>query len=127
MKRVQLEPHLSVTGACSAEWIPIKPKTDSAFLFAMIHVLLHEHAREKLDIPFLKERTSSPYLIAPGGFFLRDAELGQLLLVRNAFVKLRPLVRFRKRFFLFRRDWFVVGGKRRVVEVPVDFGEDIHF
>ena len=24
-------------------------------------------------------------------------------------------------------DWFVVGGKRRVVEVPVDFGEDIHF
>ena len=28
MKRVQIEPHLSVTGACSAEWIPIKPKTD---------------------------------------------------------------------------------------------------
>ena len=54
MKRVQIEPHLSVTGACSAEWIPIKPKTDSAFLFAMIHVLLHETAREKLDIPFLK-------------------------------------------------------------------------
>ncbi len=72
MKRVQIEPHLSVTGACSAEWIPIKPKTDSAFLFAMIHVLLHEHAREKLDIPFLKQRTSSPYLIGAGGFFLRD-------------------------------------------------------
>ena len=47
MKRVQIEPHLSVTGACSAEWIPIKPKTDSAFLFAMIHVLLHEHAARK--------------------------------------------------------------------------------
>ena len=44
MKRVQVEPHLSVTGACSAEWVPIKPKTDAAFLFAMIHVLLHEHA-----------------------------------------------------------------------------------
>ena len=72
MKRVQIEPHLSITGACSAEWVPIKPKTDAAFLFAMIHVLLHEHAREKLDIPFLKERTSSPYLIGPGGFFLRD-------------------------------------------------------
>jgi phenylacetyl-CoA:acceptor oxidoreductase len=72
MKRVQIEPHLSVTGACSAEWIAIKPKTDSAFLFAMIHVLLHEHAREKLDLPFLKVRTSSPYLIGPGGFFLRD-------------------------------------------------------
>src|SRR5208337_1136883 len=55
MKRVQIEPHLSITGACSAEWIPIRPKTDSAFLFA-------------------KESTSSPYLIAPGGYFLRDAE-----------------------------------------------------
>ena len=52
MKRVQIEPHLSVTGACSAEWVPIKPKTDSAFLFAMIHVFLHELAREKLDLPF---------------------------------------------------------------------------
>ena len=49
MKRVQIEPHLSVTGACSAEWIPIKPKTDSAFLFAMIHVFLHEHPRDRLD------------------------------------------------------------------------------
>ena len=54
MKRVQVEPHLSVTGACSAEWVPIKPKTDSAFLFAMIHVLLHEHPRDRLDLPFLK-------------------------------------------------------------------------
>ena len=29
MKRVQVEPHLSVTGACSAQWVPIKPKTDA--------------------------------------------------------------------------------------------------
>jgi phenylacetyl-CoA:acceptor oxidoreductase len=74
MKRVQIEPHLSVTGACSAEWIPIKPKTDAAFLFAMIHVLLHEHARQHLDLAFLKHRTSSPYLIGPNGFFLRDLD-----------------------------------------------------
>ncbi len=74
MKRVQIEPHLSVTGACSAEWIPIKPKTDSAFMFAMIHVMLHEHARNRLDLYFLKYRTSSPYLVGPGGYFLRDAE-----------------------------------------------------
>jgi len=74
MKRVQIEPHLSVTGACSAEWIPIKPKTDSAFMFAMIHVLMHEHARERLDVPFLKNHTSSPYLIGPNGFFLRDPQ-----------------------------------------------------
>ena len=74
MKRVQIEPHLSVTGACSAQWIPIKPKTDVAFLFAMIHVVLHEHRRERLDLPFLKQRTSSPYLVGPGGFFLRDPQ-----------------------------------------------------
>jgi phenylacetyl-CoA:acceptor oxidoreductase len=72
MKRVQIEPHLSVTGACSAEWIPIKPKTDSAFLYAMIHVLLHEKPRERLDLPFLKHHTSSAYLVGPNRFFLRD-------------------------------------------------------
>ena len=53
MKRVQVEPHLSVTGACSAQWVPIKPKTDAAFLYALIHVLLHELPREQLDLPFL--------------------------------------------------------------------------
>ncbi len=74
VKRVQIEPHLSVTGACSAEWVPIKPKTDPAFLYAMIHVLLHEGPRDRLDLPFLKDRTASPYLIAPNGFFLRDPD-----------------------------------------------------
>ncbi|MCP3970826.1 MAG: molybdopterin-dependent oxidoreductase [Rhodobacteraceae bacterium] len=72
VKRVQVEPHLSITGACSAEWIPIRPKTDPAFLFALIHVLLHEVQRDRLDVPFLKARSSSPYLIAPNGFYLRD-------------------------------------------------------
>ena len=74
VKRVQVEPHLSVTGACSAEWVPIRPKTDPAFMFAMIHVLLHEVPRERLDIAFLKERSSSPYLVAPNGFYMRDAQ-----------------------------------------------------
>jgi len=72
MKRVQVEPHLSVTGACSAEWVPIRPKTDAAFLYALLHVLLHEAARERLDLAFLKQHTSSPYLVGANGFFLRD-------------------------------------------------------
>ena len=72
MKRVQVEPHLSVTGACSAEWVPIKPKTDAAFLFALIHVLLHELPRERLDVAFLALHTASPYLVGPNGYFLRD-------------------------------------------------------
>ena len=72
MIRVQIEPHLSVTGASSSEWVPIKPKTDPAFMFAMIHVLLQESSRDRLDLAFLKDRTGSPYLVAPNGFYLRD-------------------------------------------------------
>lgn len=78
-RRVQIEPHLSVTGACSAEWVPIRPKTDPAFLFAMIHVLLHEQL-ERLDRDFLKARTNAPYLIAPNGYYLRDAATGKPLI-----------------------------------------------
>jgi len=84
MKRVQIEPHLSVTGACSAQWIPIKPKTDAAFLYAMIHVLLHEHPRDRLDLPFLKQHTSSPYLVGPDGFFLRDPHTRKPLVIDAA-------------------------------------------
>lgn len=72
MKRVQVEPHLSITGACSAEWVPIKPKTDPAFLFALMHVLLHEVPRERLDVAFLSRSTASPYLVGDGGYYLRD-------------------------------------------------------
>ncbi|MEP7328807.1 MAG: molybdopterin-dependent oxidoreductase [Betaproteobacteria bacterium] len=72
MKRVQVEPHLSVTGACSAQWVPIKPKTDAAFLFALMHVLLHEVPRVRLDVPFLTRHTASPYLVGPHGYYLRD-------------------------------------------------------
>jgi phenylacetyl-CoA:acceptor oxidoreductase len=71
-KRIQIEPHLSLAGACSAEWVPIRPKTDAVFLFAMVHILLHEEERSRLDIPFIRDRTSSPYLLAPNGFYLRD-------------------------------------------------------
>ena len=77
VKRIQVEPHLSVTGACSAEWVPIRPKTDPAFLFGMLHVLVHEVGLERLDVPFLKNRTSSPYLLAPNGFYMRDAVRGE--------------------------------------------------
>ncbi len=78
-KRVQVEPHLSITGACSAEWVPIRPKTDPAFLFALIHVLVREHGLAKLDLDFLRERTASPYLVAPDGLYLRELETAKPL------------------------------------------------
>ena len=78
-KRVHVEPHLSVTGACSAEWIPIRPKTDPAFMFALMHVLVHEQGLAKLDVPFLRDRTSSPYLVGPDGLYLREVDSGKPL------------------------------------------------
>ena len=72
LRRIQLEPQLSVTGGASSEWIPIRPKTDAAFMFAMLHVMLREVPRPRLDLPFLRDRTSSPYLVGPHGFYLRD-------------------------------------------------------
>ncbi len=80
-KRVQVEPHLSITGAVSAEWVPIKPKTDAAFLFGLIHHMVHERDwRESCDLPYLKHRTSSPYLVGPNGWYLRDAQSGKPLI-----------------------------------------------
>ena len=80
IRRVQVEPYLSPTAACSADWVPIKPKTDAAFMLAMVHVLLHEAPREQLDRPFLRDRTASPYLVGPDGWYLRDPDSGKPLL-----------------------------------------------
>ncbi len=75
LKRVQVQPHLSITGAFADRWVPIKPKTDAAFLFSLIHVILHEHDwRAVCDVPFLKLRTNAPYLVGPNGYFLRHPE-----------------------------------------------------
>jgi len=49
LKKIQFEPQLSVTGATATEWIPIRPNTDSAALYAMLHVLLYEHSLEELE------------------------------------------------------------------------------
>ena len=74
MYRVQIEPQLSVTGATADEWIPIRPKTDAAFLLAMLHVVLHE--LKIWDNEFLKAMTNSPYLVGPDGNYVRDSVTG---------------------------------------------------
>jgi phenylacetyl-CoA:acceptor oxidoreductase len=89
MKRVQVEPHLSVTGACSAEWVPIRPKTDPAFLYALIHVMLHEQPRSRLDVDFLLHHTASPYLVGPKGFYLRDPGSRKPILAKTLEEKIR--------------------------------------
>jgi phenylacetyl-CoA:acceptor oxidoreductase len=79
-RRIQIEPHLSVTAGTSAQWVPIKPKTDAACMFAIIHVMLHEHPRERLDLACLRDMTSSPYLVGPNGYYLREPDSGKPLL-----------------------------------------------
>lgn len=75
LKRIQVEPHLSVTGAVSAEWVPIRPKTDAAFLYALMHRILFERDWRRIcDVRFLKQDTNSPYLVGPNGYFMRDHE-----------------------------------------------------
>ncbi len=73
MKQVFVCPTLNATAASADEWIPIKVKTDAAFLLAMLHVILHEMDWQKVcDIEFLKKMTNSPYLIGPHGYYVRD-------------------------------------------------------
>ena len=68
--------NLSIRDRCRiTEWVPIKPKTDAAFLYGVIHRIICERDwREVCDVPYLTEDTNSPYLIAPNGYYLRDPE-----------------------------------------------------
>ncbi len=73
MKQVHISPDMNLTAAKADEWVPIKIKTDDAFMFAMINVVLHEMDwRTACDIAFLKKMTNSPYLIGPNGYYVRD-------------------------------------------------------
>ena len=83
LRRVQVEPHLSVTGACSEEWVPIRPKSDAAFLYALVNVMLYEHPRSALDTRFLAAHTSAPYLVGPHGYYLRDRATRQPLVATH--------------------------------------------
>ncbi|MFB6354647.1 MAG: molybdopterin-dependent oxidoreductase [Halobacteriales archaeon] len=80
MRYVHVEPHATTSAGWADEWIPIKPKTDAVFLYAMLHVALHElDWRAMVDRDFLEERTNSPYLVAPNGYYLRDPDTEQPL------------------------------------------------
>ncbi len=91
LRRIQVEPHMSVTGALSGEWVPIRPKTDAAFLYALIHHILHNRDWSNVcDIPYLKQSTNSPYLVGPNGYFMRDAKSGEPLIWDLADSRAKP-------------------------------------
>jgi len=84
-KRIQAEPHLSVSAVTSDEWIPIRAKTDAPFMYGMINAILFEMEWGRAcDTDFMKKRTNSPYLIGPRGYYLRDIESGEVLVWDSA-------------------------------------------
>jgi len=57
----------------------------------MLHVALHElDWRAMADLEFLRERTNSPYLVAPDGYYLRDPETDTPLVWDEAAGAARP-------------------------------------
>jgi len=79
-KRIQAEPHLSVSAVTSDEWLPIKTKSDAPFMYAMINSIIFEMDWKKsCDIEFIKKRTNSPYLIGPKGYYLKHRESEKVL------------------------------------------------
>ena len=77
MKLVVIDPQLSRGAAKAEEWIPIRPATDGAMLFGMIHVLVHEEGI--YDTEYLQRYTNAGYLIGADGHPLRHAASGKPL------------------------------------------------
>lgn len=75
---VIVDPRCSIEASKSAQWIPIKPGTDCAFLLGMLHSIFYEVKR--FDEWFVKNRTNGPYLIGKDGLYVRDPETGKPLL-----------------------------------------------
>jgi anaerobic selenocysteine-containing dehydrogenase len=87
MKLVVVDPRCSFE-ATKGEWVPIRPGTDLAFLLSMAHVMLHEI--NVFDEWFLKNRTNSPYLIGPDGYYYRDPESGKPMMWDAAEDRAKP-------------------------------------
>ncbi len=78
LKAVIVDPVFSLTASKAQEWLPIRPGTDTAFLLALIQVIINEMG--VYDVQFLKEMTNSPYLVGPDGYFVRDKTTNKALM-----------------------------------------------
>ncbi len=87
------DPRLSETAAIpGAEWVPIKPGTDAAFLLALIHILISDNI---YDEDFLLKYTNAPILIKSDGYPLKDKK-GNFLVWDKALCNVRVLGESRK-------------------------------
>ncbi len=71
MNCVTVEPRLSISGAKSEKWIPIRPATDRHFALSLCHVLMNEGW---VDYHFMRKDTNAPYLVGDDGYFIRNAD-----------------------------------------------------
>ncbi len=69
-KIVVVDPQQSRMAAMADEWVPIRPATDGALLFAMMHTLVHELG--VWDADYLNRYTNAGYLIGAQGKLLRS-------------------------------------------------------
>lgn len=77
LKLIAVDPQQSRAAAMADEWIPIRPATDGAMLFGMMHVLVLE--RGVYDRVFLQTYTNAGYLVGTDGRLLRDRDTGKPL------------------------------------------------
>lgn len=71
--QVNVDPFISPSGVKAQQWVPIRPGTDVAVLFAMAHVILHEI--KHYDTDFIKNNTNAPYLIQADGNYIRSSSV----------------------------------------------------
>lgn len=67
---------ICTTEASMGEWIPIKPATDTAMVFAMLREIIYNLEYDKT---FVRDRTNAPYLIDGQGNYLRSGNGKSLL------------------------------------------------
>lgn len=69
---VVVDPRMPEIGFTNAEWVPIIPGTDAAFLYALIHEIIENGW---YDRDFVTRFTNAPFLIKPDGAPLVEADI----------------------------------------------------
>ena len=70
-RAVFLNPAMPEAAFADAEWIPILPGTDAAFLLAVCHTLIHE---QRYDAEFVARHTNLPFLLKADDKPLTEAD-----------------------------------------------------
>jgi anaerobic selenocysteine-containing dehydrogenase len=81
VKMVNVDPRCGPE-ASKMDWVPIKPGTELALNFAILHTILYEIGT--FDKWFVKNRTTGPYLIGADGDYVRDPKSKKPLMFDRA-------------------------------------------